>query len=260
MNNIKAQKKYGQNFLNDKNILNKISNLASVTEDDLIIEIGPGTGALTSFLYQKKCYLLCYEIDLRMKSFLEQYSNKTKVIYTDFLKSDIILDIKDIPFKNIYVVANIPYYITSPIIKKLLELEIDLKKIILLVQKEFAERITASYNTKQYNALTLYINYKYDASYAFDVNRKCFDPVPNVDSAVITLTKKENISVINKEFYFKFIKDAFQSKRKTLKNNLKAYNWAKISSLLKEMGYQENVRAEEIKMDDFVFLCNNYEK
>ena len=256
---IKAQKKFGQNFLKNKDILQKIANSVEVNENDLIIEIGPGMGALTEYLFQKNSFLLCYEIDERMKKYLEKYNTeKSQVIYGDFLKRDILSDVKDFSYENLYVVANIPYYITSPIIAKLIDLNI--KEIVLLVQKEFAERIVADSNHKEYNAFTLFIDAEYDANLLFYVNRNNFVPAPKVDSAVIKLTKKETSGINNKEFYLKFIRDAFQNKRKTLKNNLKEYNWDKIKTILNEMNYKENVRAEEISKEDFKTLVNEYEK
>lgn len=257
---IKAQKKYGQNFLKSATVLSKIASSVEVTESDLILEIGPGMGALTKYLISKNTKLLCYEIDERMKVYLNELENeKCHVIYGDFLKRDILEDIKDISYNNLYVVANIPYYITSPIISKLLEMEVKPKEIVLLVQKEFAERITAEEKHKEYNAFTLYVDLEYTASLLFQVDRNHFIPVPNVDSAVIKLVRKEDSSVQNKEFYLKFIRDAFQNKRKTLKNNLKEYDWNKVSTILKELGYKENVRAEEIRKEDFKTLANKYE-
>jgi 16S rRNA (adenine1518-N6/adenine1519-N6)-dimethyltransferase len=128
------------------------------------------------------------------------------------------------------------------------------------VQKEFAERLTAKYNNKDYNALTLYVDYKYNANLLFNVSRNDFVPSPNVDSAVIKLTLKDNIDIKDKDFYFKFIKDAFTNKRKTLKNNLKNYDWNKISYLLNKLGLDENVRAEQISPENFSYIVNNYQK
>lgn len=260
MEYIKAQKKFGQNFLKSKEILNQIASSVEVGENDLIIEIGPGMGALTEYLSLKNSYLVCYEIDKRMDVYLKKYEKeKCKIIYGDFLKQNILEDIKDIPYKNIYVVANIPYYITSPIISKLIEMEVKPKEIVLLVQKEFAERITAVSKHKEYNAFTLYVDLVYDASFLFKVGKEHFIPSPKVDSAVIKLTRKEKIGVHPKEFYLQFIRDAFENKRKTLKNNLKGYDWERINSILSKLGYKENVRAEEISKEDFKTLANEYE-
>lgn len=259
MESIKAIKKYGQNFLKSAEVLNKISNSVDVLENDLIIEIGPGMGALTNYLVKKNANLLCYEIDNRMSSYLDGFSgDKCQIIYADFLKRNVIEDIKKIKYNNLYVIANIPYYITSPIISKLIEMELKPKEIVLLVQKEFAERITANENHKEYNAFTLYVDFYYSSKLLFYVDKTKFIPVPKVDSAVIKLTRKEDNGVNNKDFYLNFIKDAFQNKRKTLKNNLKNYNWHKLSSILNEFGYKENVRAEEISKENFKNIVNKY--
>lgn len=260
MEYIKAEKKYGQNFLKSEDILNKIASSVKTRANDLIIEIGPGMGALTKHLLKKNTYLICYEIDERMKEYLTSFeTNKSKIIYDDFLKRDILEDIKDISYENVYIIANIPYYITSPIISKLMELKAKPKEIVLLVQKEFAERITADFKHKEYNAFTLYVDLEYDASLLFEVGKNHFIPSPKVDSAVIKLTKKEESMVKNKEFYLQFIKDAFQNKRKTLKNNLKFYDWENVKKVLDELGHKENVRAEEISKEDFKELANQYE-
>ena len=257
---VKAKKKYGQNFLKNKEILENIANSISVQENDLIVEIGPGMGALTEYLYKKDCYLLCYEIDPRMKNYLENYNTKrSQVVFDDFLNRNVFEDVKRFSYHSLYVVANIPYYITSPIISKLIELEEKPKEIVLLVQKEVAERITADASTRDYNAFTLFISYLYEAKLLFYVDRNQFVPSPNVDSAVIQLIRKEKIEVQDKDFFLRFVRDAFQNKRKTLKNNLKEYDWKKIKHILEDLGYSENVRAEEIKKCDFYCLVNQYE-
>ncbi len=256
---IKAIKKYGQNFLKNKKILENIVSFSGVEENDLIIEIGPGMGALTEYLVKKNSYLLCYEIDERMRNYLKKYeNNKVKIIFDDFMKRDINKDVKSISYNKLYVIANIPYYITSPILLKLIESELNFDKIILLVQKEFAERLTAEHGHKEYNAFTLFVDFYYEAKIKFIVSKNDFIPVPNVDSAVIELIKKEENYVENKYFYFQFIKDAFKSKRKTLKNNLSNYDWSKIMNILNDLGYKENVRAEEISKENFKILVNEY--
>lgn len=260
MEYIKAKKKYGQNFLKNEEVLIKIVSSVEVKTKDLLLEIGPGMGALTSYLVKKDISLLCYEIDERMQPFLKKFEGeKCKIIYDDFLKRNIVDDIKKIPFQNLYVVANIPYYITSPIIVKLIEMEEKPKEIVLLVQKEFAERIVASAGHKEYNAFTLFVDIEYEAELLFLVDRNQFFPVPNVDSAVIKLTRKEKIDILNKEKYLRFIRDAFSNKRKTLRNNLKEYDWEKLKNILEKLGYKENVRAEEINKEDFKKLVNQYE-
>lgn len=259
MQNVKAIKKYGQNFLTNKTILKNIADIVNVGSNDLIIEIGPGMGALTEYLKAKNSMLLCYEIDKRMAIYLEKFKgDKVNIIFDDFMKRDLNKDLTSYHYENIFVIANIPYYITSPIILKLIQSNIPFKNIVLLVQKEFAERLVANVGSKEYNAFTLYVDYYYQAKLQFLVSRENFAPSPKVDSAVILLERKKIEPVINESGYFKFIKVAFQNKRKTLKNNLKDYDWSKIVALLQSMNYTENVRAEEISRDDFKKLWNLY--
>lgn len=260
MEYVKAKKKYGQNFLKDEQILKKIASAISIKEKDLVIEIGPGMGALTKHLFSKGSFLLCYEIDSSLKEYLDKYqTERSVVIYDDFLSRDILSDSKAFSYHNVYVVANIPYYITSPILVKILKLSL-FSEIVLLVQKEVAERIVATSHTKEYNSFSLFIDYYYDASLVCNVSKSCFIPSPKVDSAVVHLVKKTYVPVTNKEFYFSFIKDAFKNKRKTLKNNLTNYDWSKIQKILFSLGYVETVRAEEIEKKDFYILVEEYLK
>ena len=255
---IKAKKSLGQNFLQDENILKNIANSIETNDKDLIIEIGPGKGALTKYLKNKNSYLICYEIDTRMIDILKKYEDsKTKIIYKDILEADIENDTKDIDYDNIYIIANIPYYITTPIIKKVIELK-KLKSMSILVQKEVAERFSAKPRSKAYGSLTVYLNYYFDINYLFDVKNTCFNPMPKVDSAVINFKRKEKkYEVKNEEVLFKLIEDSFKMKRKTLKNNLKSYNWNKIKQILEQNDLTESVRAEEISLEIYIAIANN---
>lgn len=255
--NIKAKKSLGQNFLQDENVLKKIANSIKTNEDDLIIEIGPGKGALTKYLQKKNTFLTCYEIDLRMKEILKKFENeKTQIIIQDFLKANIIEDHQKYNYKDIYVIANIPYYITTPIIKHILNQE-KIKSMTLLVQKEVAERFTAKPKSKAYGSLTVYLNYYFNVTYLFDVSRSAFYPVPNVESAVVKFERKnEKSNLKNEEVFFKLINDSFKMKRKTLKNNLKGYEWDKIKNVLEENNLNENVRAEELSLEIFEEIAN----
>lgn len=257
MEQIKAKKSLGQNFLKDETILKNISESIKTKSNDLIIEIGPGKGALTKYLKTKKSFLLCYEIDERMHELLNKYnSDTTKIIFKDFLKANILEDAKEFSYENIYIIANIPYYITTPIIKHVIELP-KLKSMSLLVQKEVAERFTASPKSKAYSSLTVYLNYYFDIKYLFDVSRYSFNPMPKVDSAVVNFTKKEKgYNLKNEEHFFKLVNDSFTMKRKTLRNNLKNYDWEKIKVVLNKYNLPENIRAEEISLDLFVELSN----
>ena len=255
---IKAKKSLGQNFLEDEEILKKIANSIETNSDDLIIEIGPGKGALTKYLQAKNSYLLCYEIDTRLKDILNTYqNNKTKIIYQDFLQADISKDVKYYNYNNIYIIANIPYYITTPIIKKAIEIP-NLKSMSLLVQKEVANRLTATKKSKDYSSLTVFLNYYFTINYLFDVKKECFNPVPKVESAVINFKKKdEKIKVKDENIFFKLIIDAFKMKRKTLKNNLKDYDWNIIKEILIKNNLSEQARAEELSLEVFIDIANH---
>lgn len=255
---IKAKKSLGQNFLKDEKVLENIANSIKTNPSDLIIEIGPGKGALTKHLKKKESFLVCYEIDTRLASILSNYEDeKTKIIWKDFLKADILEDIKNFNYENIYIIANIPYYITTPIIKKVIELK-KLKSMSLLVQKEVAERFSAKPESKAYGSLTVYLNYYFNIHYLFNVKNTCFDPIPKVDSAVINFEKKKVTPKLkNEEIFFKLVNDAFKMKRKTLKNNLKTYDWNKILMVLLKNNLAANVRAEQISLDVFLEIANS---
>ena len=255
--NIKAKKSLGQNFLKDEQILQKIANSIITNNNDLIIEIGPGKGALTKYLKPKNSYLVCYEIDNRLSNILQQYQDtKTKIIYNDFLKSNILEDIKSFNYENIYIIANIPYYITTPIIKHIINLP-KLKSMTLLVQKEVAERFSAKPNTKAYGSLTVYLNYYFNINYLFDVPNTAFEPIPKVTSAVINFTKKPPYNLKDETKFFKLVEDSFKMKRKTLKNNLKNYNWSLIKEILSKHNLPENIRAEQLSLEIYIEISNN---
>lgn len=254
---IKAKKSLGQNFLQDEEVLKKIANSITTKKNDLIIEIGPGTGALTKYLKEKNSFLICYELDERLKSFLKKYEDdKTKIIFQDFLASDIKEDSKVFNYDNIYIIANIPYYITTPIIKHIIDLD-NIKSMTLLVQKEVAERLSAKPKSKAYGSLTVYLNYYFHINYLFTVSKDAFTPAPKVESAVINFKRKEiKPKVKNEKVFFKLIEDSFKMKRKTLKNNLKAYNWNKIKNVLEKNNLNENIRAEELDLEIFIEISN----
>ena len=254
---IKAKKSLGQNFLQDETILQNIANSVYTNTSDLIIEIGPGKGALTKYLKKKGSFLICYELDERLKDLLKKYEdNKTKIIFKDFLKANILEDSKNFNYENIYIIANIPYYITTPIIKHIINLE-QLKSMTLLVQEEVARRICALPGSKSYGSLTVYLNYYFQIKYLFKVSKFAFNPVPKVESAVINFErKKEKNKVKSEELFFKIINDSNKMKRKTLKNNLKNYNWNKIKEVLEKNNLNENVRAEELSLEIFIEIAN----
>lgn len=255
----KFKKKFGQNFLQDKNILKKIATVAETSKDDLIIEIGPGAGALTEELVEKS-NVLAYEIDLDLKEYLlNKFQDKEiKFIFDDFLNRKIKEDLKEEKYSKLYVVANLPYYITTPIINKIIEEKVNVEKMVLMVQKEVGERFSAKIGTKDYSSITVFLNYYYDIKKEFIVSKNSFYPKPNVDSMIISLTKKdEKVKVKNEELFFNLIKDAFKQKRKTLRNNLKKYEFDKIEKILVKNNIPIDVRAENISLEIFAEISNN---
>ena len=258
---FKFKKKYGQNFLIDKNIINKIVNLITEKDDSLVVEIGCGDGRLTKQLCENYTNVLGYEIDLELKNMLlnnlKEYSN-LEIIYNDFLKENLKEKAKKYNYKNLYVIANLPYYITTPIIEKLIKENLEYKKMIFMVQKEVGERFCAKKGNKKYNSLTVYLNYYFDIKQEFIVNRNNFIPKPNVDSLVISFKTKEQKEYLkNEELFFKLVRDSFKYKRKTLKNNLKDYNLSEIEQTLKKYDLDLNVRAENLDLKMFCDISNN---
>ena len=254
------KKKFGQNFLKDENIIKKIVSSSDIEDDSLVIEIGPGAGALTNELL-KRTQVLAYEIDIELKERLEaRFKDKENfnIIFDDFLKRDVKNDIKEFNYKNLYVIANLPYYITTPILNKLIDEKLNVKKIVIMVQKEVGERFSAKPKTKDYGSITVFLNYFFDIKKLFLVSRTCFIPSPNVDSVILSLDKKEEKLKVNDENkFFKLVKDAFQFKRKTIKNNLSAYNFDKIELVLKKHNLTLSTRAEEIPLEIFIDISNN---
>ena len=255
---MKAKKCLGQNFLINKDVINNIANSINVQKDDLIIEIGPGMGALTKELKKKNSFLLCYELDTDLKLYLNGLEDdKTKIIYEDILKSNIEEDIKDIPYQNLFIAGNLPYYITTPIIKYLISLNLDVKEMTFMVQEEVADRFTALPNHKDYGSITLYLKYFFNVEKLFRVSKNSFNPVPKVESAIIKLTKRENKPEVNTEKYFKLISDSFKMKRKTLRNNLSNYDFKKVEEVLLKYNLPLNIRAEELAEEVFVDINNS---
>ena len=252
----KFKKQYGQNFLMDKNILDKISSSICPGKNDLIIEIGPGSGNLTKRLKEYKASLVCFEIDKSLDKYLNLLEDdKTKVVYEDFINVNLEEFVKNYNYENIYVIANIPYYITTPIIEKITFSNIKVKSLLLMVQKEVADRLSSTNGSREYGYITVLLNAFYNINKLFNVNRNSFYPVPNVDSAIIKLDSKE-CNLLNFEKFNKLIKNAFRFKRKTLKNNLIGYDLNLVDSLLGKYGYSLSNRAEEIPVDVYINVAN----
>ena len=255
------KKMYGQNFIIDENIITNIINTANIDKETLVIEIGPGAGSLTYKLSEKAKNVICYEIDTTLKEVLNETlkeKENVEIIYQDFLKANILEQIKKYEYKKLYVVANLPYYITTPIIIKIIEDNIKVDKMVVMVQKEVGDRFKATPGSKDYSSLSVFLNYYFDVKKLLDISKNVFLPKPNVDSIVVEFKKKENLKeVTNKELFFKLIRDAFKQKRKTLKNNLKEYNLLKIEEILKKYNYDLSVRAEQLTIDIFIEIANN---
>lgn len=260
MRDFNYKKKFGQNFLKDNHIVEKIVLESQIPEDTLIVEVGPGKGVLTRELSKKAKYVVCYEIDEELQYELiklqEEYKNVT-VKFCDFLCVNLIEDLKNYNYKHIYFISNVPYYITTPILIKIMESNLPFEKIVMMVQKEVGERFSAVPGTKNYSSITVFLNYFYDIKKLFNVSRKEFIPVPNVDSEVICFEKKkEKLKVNNEELFFKLVRDSFKFKRKTIKNNLKNYNLTKIEKILKNNGLSLETRAEHIPLNVFLEISN----
>lgn len=256
--NLRAKKGYGQNFLVDENVLKKIVSTANTTKEDGIIEIGPGIGALTEVLLENSKKVLAYEIDNYLVEVLNDVLSKYhnfKIINEDFLEANLEEDISYLDdCKRIVVVSNLPYYITTPIIFKLLSETNRVNEYVLMVQKEVGLRLTSKPNTKDYNALSVLMKYKTESSLAFEVSRNCFIPIPNVDSVIIYIKRKQSDLRVNNEANFlKFIETIFNQRRKTMVNNIINYyrfEKEKILEILNGLGYNPNIRSEVLSLED----------
>lgn len=259
-NRFNLKKKFGQNFIIDENIIDTIINKAKIDKNTLVLEIGPGAGALTYKLASTAKNVLAYEIDVTLKEILKnnlQEFNNVDIIYEDFLKADVVNQIKKYNFEKLYVVANLPYYITTPILIKIIEDKIAVDKIVVMVQKEVGDRFKAKPNSKDYSSLSVYLNYYFNTKKLLDVSRNVFMPKPNVDSIVVEFSKKERLPLKDEQIFFKLVKDAFKQKRKNLKNNLKNYDLNKIKEILKKYNFDLTVRAEQLDIDIFIDIANN---
>lgn len=257
---MKAKKKYGQNFLIDQTVLEKISNSVLACENDLIIEIGPGKGALTTKLATKLSNIVAYEIDRDLIPILNKLKlEKLNVKNIDFLKSDITNDIKNINYEKLFIVGNLPYYITTPILEHIIKSNIKHESVTIMVQLEVANRFLAEPKTKNYGYFTVYLQHFYKIKRLVNVKNTSFDPAPKVESAVIQLVPKENIKDLNED-YFNFIKECFKEKRKTLKNNLRNYNLEIINNILIKNNLNLQARAEECSEEIFIQIYENLKK
>ncbi len=264
------KKRFGQNFLVDGHVIGKIINGSKITEDDLVIEIGCGIGSLTQELLENAGKVIAIEIDKNLipivQDTLKDYDN-FEIINEDVLKVDIQQVIKDSGYKSAKVVANLPYYITTPIIMGLLEQDIDIESITVMVQKEVGERMSAKESTKAYGSLTCVVQYYCEPYLVANVPVNCFMPRPNVDSAVIRLTKHTDkpVSVENEKEFFEFIKIAFSQRRKTLVNCIFSSNKFglskdEIGDLLEQCSYSRTARGESLTLSDFAKIYTEIQK
>ena len=261
ISNFEFKKKFGQNFLKDNNVLNNIVEKSEIEEDTLVIEIGVGAGYLTKYIAKKAKYVVGFEIDDSLKAIiynnLSEFNN-VEIVYEDFLKANVTEILKKYDYKHVYVVANLPYYITTPIIEKIIDLNIS-ERLVVMVQKEVGDRFNAKMGTKEYNSLTLYLNYYFKIQKVMDVSRNSFIPKPNVDSVVIRFDRYYRDDCKSENRLFNLIRDSFQFKRKNLRNNLKNYNLEIIEKVLNKYGKDLTVRAENVSLEEFIDICNNLE-
>lgn len=265
--NFDFQKKFGQNFLIDEHVLDKIIRAAEITEDDFVLEIGPGIGTMTQYLAENAREVMAVEIDQNLipilSETLSEYKNVT-ILNADILKVDIgkIVEERNAR-KAIKIVANLPYYITTPIIMGLFESHVPIDSITVMVQKEVADRMQAGPGTKDYGALSLAVQYYASPYIAANVPPNCFMPRPKVGSSVIKLTKYKEppIKVSNEKLLFQLIRASFNQRRKTLQNGIKNFselNFSKeqVAGALEEMGLPAAVRGEALTLEHFAQLCN----
>lgn len=261
---IRANKSLGQNFLINEEVINEIIDSSEITENDLIIEIGPGLGTLTKYLLENAGKVICVELDRKMIEILNDrfslYDN-LEIINSDILKVDlneiISKEKSKGQIKSVKVVANLPYYITTPIIMKLLEEKLDIESITVMIQKEVADRLIAKPGDKLSGAITYTVYYYCEAEKIIEVPNSSFIPEPNVISEVIKLKIRKNkiVNVEDENLFFNIIKCAFMQRRKTLINSLTNNHIFKSKTdgekILNELGLDLNIRAENLSLDDF---------
>jgi len=261
---FRYKKKLGQNFLIDKNINEKIIEAASISKKDVVIEIGPGLGNLTQILCENAKKVISIEIDEDFKKIHQdilKYDN-LEIIYDDFMKINLNKLLEPYNKEEIKVVANLPYYITTPIIMKLLEEKYPINKIVVMIQKEVAERFASNPGNKEYGAITLAINYYTETKYAFTVPPSVFVPRPKVSSAVVVfdVLDRPKFRVYSEEVLFNVIKGAFAKRRKTFVNSLSStfpeFEKDIIVKTLEHFNFNKSIRGEKLSLEDFVKISN----
>lgn len=265
--NFSFRKKFGQNFLIDGNVLDKIVDAAQITKEDCVLEIGPGIGTMTQYLAERAKSVVAVEIDTNLipilQDTLSSYNNVT-IINEDILKVDINRIVEEQNEGNpIKIVANLPYYITTPIIMSLLEKHIQLKSITIMVQKEVADRMKAGPGTKDYGALSLAVQYYTNPEIITHVPASCFMPRPNVDSTVIRLSRYEQppVEALDEAYLFAVIRASFNQRRKTLINGLAnagnlGISKEGVAAVLEGMGLSTQIRGEALNLEQFTEIAN----
>jgi 16S rRNA (adenine1518-N6/adenine1519-N6)-dimethyltransferase len=257
-------KRYGQNFLIDENIVNKIAETGEITRDDLILEIGPGIGTLTSALCKNAGKVISVEIDKKLipvlNETLKEFKN-VEIIQEDILKLDIIKLLEKEMFCNFKIVANLPYYITTPIIMGFLEMDLDIEKMVFLIQKEVGERLCAAPGTKAYGSLSIAAQFYADVEIEFLVPAQVFMPKPKVDSIVVSMKKKKEPDLIvdNRQMFFEIVKAGFNNRRKTLINSLTTntnFTKEQVLQALNDCGISPGIRGEALTGQEFAQLAN----
>lgn len=259
-----ALKKYGQNFLINEHVLETIATSLG-TEKKYVIEIGPGLGSLTRYLIKYYEKVLAYEIDPKMVHVLKDtIDDRLSIIAGDFLKTNIDKDINEhFDTDNIYMIANLPYYITTPILLKVLEETNKISKIVVMIQKEVADRFLGKPNTKDYNSLSVLIQTYMNVKKVIDVSKNSFYPAPNVDSTVIMLERKEkpDYDIVNEKMFLKINRQLFKQRRKTIINNLKdIYNKDILTDILLKLNISPMARSESLSIKQIIDLSNELSK
>ena len=257
---VKFKKKYGQNFLKNISVVERIVNVSEIGDNDLVIEVGPGGAIMTRELSKRAGNVLAYEIDEDLKEELSKRLDScgnVDVLFKDFLDADLVSDVKNYSYDKLFFVSNVPYYITTPILMKIIESNLSFSKIVMMVQKEVGDRFSTKPGSKEYGSITVLLNYFFDVKKEFLVSRNQFVPVPNVDSVIVSFTEKKDKKYL-KDFTFfqKIVRDSFQYKRKNIKNNLRSYDLKIVSDVLSKYGYDLSIRAENLQLDVFVDLAN----
>lgn len=256
-----AKKSFGQNFITDPAVVKKIASL-SQCEGAAVIEIGPGIGALTEQLAQMAKWVVAFEIDERLPEVLsyslKEYDN-VEILQQDFLEAELVPVVESLKkeYGKVVLCANLPYYITTPLLFKIFESKADIETITVMMQKEVGDRMAASVSTKDYNALSIIVQYYYDVKTVMKVPRTVFNPKPNVDSSVVQFTRKEKIAEVpDEKLFLNLVKACFKQRRKTIYNNFREYLQDKdlALSLLQKAQIDPKSRAEDLTTERFIRL------